>query len=72
MAMEQSLYAQVIKLSRKDLKFVATDRNKNEATFKFQEQLARSKRWFDIDLDCIKINFSTCEPDFYKKKIPKP
>ena len=38
MAMAQSLYAQVVKLRRKDLKFVATDKNKNEAKFKFQGQ----------------------------------
>ena len=51
MAMEQSLYAQVVKLCRKDLKFVATDRNKKEAKFKFQSQSARSQLWFDLDLD---------------------
>ena len=31
--MEQSLYAQVVKLRHTDLEFVATDRNKNEANF---------------------------------------
>ena len=36
MAMEQGLYAQVIMLHREDLKFVATDKIKNEAKFKFQ------------------------------------
>ena len=36
MVMEQGLYAQVIMLRPKDLKFVATDKNKNEAKFKFQ------------------------------------
>ena len=40
MVMEKSLYAQVVKLRRKDLKFVATDKNKNEAKFKFQGQCA--------------------------------
>ena len=35
MAMEQSLYAQVIKFRRKDLKFDAADKNKNESKFKF-------------------------------------
>ena len=34
MAMEQGLYAQVVNICRKDLKFVATDKNKNEAKFK--------------------------------------
>ena len=67
MAMEQSLYAQVIKFRRKDLKFDAADKNKNESKFKFQGQSGRSRLWFDLDLDWIDINFSTYEPDFYKK-----
>ena len=40
---------------------------KNEAKFKFQGQSTRSQRWFDLDLDWIEVNFSTCEPDFYNK-----
>ena len=64
MAMEQNLYAQVVKLRCKHLKFVATDRNKNEAKSKFQGQSARSQTWFDLDLDWIVINFSSREPDF--------
>ena len=67
MAMDQGLYAQVIMIRRKDLKFVATDKNKNEAKFKFQGQSARSQRWFDLDLDWIEVYFSTREPDLYKK-----
>ena len=67
MAMEQSLYAQVIMFWRKDLKFDAADNNKNESKFKFQGQSARSQLWFDLDLDWIDMNFSTLEPDFYKK-----
>ena len=35
MAMEQGLYAQVVMLRQKDLKFVATGKIKNEAKFKF-------------------------------------
>ena len=31
MATEQKLYAQVIKISKKDLKFIAANKNKNEA-----------------------------------------
>ena len=65
--MEKSLYSQVIRIHRKGLKFVATDKNKNEAKFKFQGPLARSQQWFDLDLDWIEMNFSTREPDFYKK-----
>ena len=60
--MEQSLYAQVVKLHCKDLKFVATDKNKNEAKFKLQGQSARSQIWFDLDLDWIEINFTSREP----------
>ena len=67
MAMEKSLYAQVIKFRRKDLKFDAADKNKNKSKFKFQGQFVRSRLWFDLDLDWIDINFSTREPDFYKK-----
>ena len=51
MEMEQCLYAHVVKLSCKYLKFVATDRNKNEDKFKFQGQSARSQIFFDLDLD---------------------
>ena len=66
MAMEQGLYAQVIMPCREDLKFVAANKNKNEAKFKFQGQSARSQRWFDIDLDWIGVSFSTRDPDLYK------
>ena len=65
--MEQGLYAQVVKIRRKDMIFFATDKNKNEAKFKFQGQSTRSQRWFDLDLYWIEVNFSTREPDFYKK-----
>ena len=51
--MKQSLYAQVDKVRRKDLLFVAADKNKTEAKFKFQGQSARSQLWFDLDLDWI-------------------
>ena len=57
----------MIILRREDLKFVATDKIKNEAKFKFQGISARSQRWFDLEFDWIEVNFSTCEPDFYKK-----
>ena len=58
---------EVIKFRRKDLKFDAADKNKNESKFKFQGQSGRSRLWFDLDLDWIDINFSTLEPDLYKK-----
>ena len=65
--MKQSLYAQVVMFWRKDLKFDAADKNKNESKFKFQGQYPRSQLWFDLDLDWIDMNFSTREPSFYKK-----
>ena len=58
METEQGLYAQVVNLRYKYLKFVATDENKNGAKFKFQGQSERSQLWFDLDLDWIEINFS--------------
>ena len=67
MAMEQGLYAQVVKVDRKDLEFIAENKNKNEAKFKFQGQSARSQSWFDLDFDQIEVNFSTREPNLYKK-----
>ena len=65
--MGQSLYAQVIMFRRDELKFDAADKNKNVSKFKFQGQSRRSRLWFDLDLDWIDINFSTCEPGFYAK-----
>ena len=65
--MEQSLDAQVIKFRRKDLPFDAADKNKNESIFKFQGQSAISQLSFDLNLDWIDMNFSTCEPHFCKK-----
>ena len=67
METEQGLYAQFVKLRREDFKFFATDKNRNEAKFKFQGKSARSQRWFDLELDWIEVNFSTCDPGFYKK-----
>ena len=49
------------------MEFISANRNKNKAKFKSQGQSARSKRWFDIDFDRIEVNFSTHEPDLYKK-----
>ena len=53
MAMEQGLYSQVVKLCRKDLKFIAANKDKNEAKFKFLGQSARSQHWFDLEFDRI-------------------
>ena len=65
-AMQQRLYAQVVKLRRKDLKLIAANKNKNEAKFKFQGQSARSHRWFDFDFDCIELSFSQHDLDLYE------
>ena len=65
--MEPGLYAQVVKLRQKYLKWIAENKNKNEAKFKFQGQSARSQRCFDLGFDCIELSFITCETDFYKK-----
>ena len=51
--------------------FITEDRNKNEAKFKFQGQYARSQRWFDLGFDYIEVNFSTREPDLYKKLVQR-
>ena len=65
--MEKLLYAQVVMISWKDLKFIAENNNKNEAKFKLQGPSAISQCWFDLDFDCIEVNFITHAPDFYKK-----
>ena len=44
MSTEQGLYAQVVKIRQKYLKFIAENKNKNEAKFKFQGQSVRSQR----------------------------
>ena len=66
MAMEKGLYAHVVKLCCKYLKFVETDKKKDESKFKFQGQSARSQQWFDLDFDWIEVEFSTRETYFYK------
>ena len=65
MEMEQGLYAKVVKLRQKDLKFIAANRNKNEAKFKFQGLSEISQCWFHLEYDWIEVSFSTREPDFY-------
>ena len=56
----------MVKLRRKDLKFIAANKNKNEAKFKFQGLSARSQRWFDLGFDWIEVTVSTSKPDLYK------
>ena len=65
--MEQGLYAQVFMLRQKYLKITEANKNKNEAKFKFRGQYERSQCWFDLDFDWIEENFSTREPELYRK-----
>ena len=44
MSTEQGLYAQAVKLRQKYLKFIAANKNKNGAKFKFQGLFERSQR----------------------------
>ena len=67
MAMEQGLYAQLVKIRQKDLEFIEENKNKNEAKFKLQGQSAISQRWFDLEFDLIEVHFSTHKPDFIEK-----
>ena len=67
MSTEQGLYSQVVMLFRKDLKITKANKNKNEAKFKLQVQSERSQSWFDLGFDWIGEDFSTHEPDFYRK-----
>ena len=53
MAIEQALYAQVVVICRKGLKFTEPNKNKNEAKFKSQGQFSTSQRWFDLEFDWI-------------------
>ena len=50
MAIKQGLYAQLLVLRRKYLRLTEANKNRNEDTFKFQGQSARSRsqRWFDV------------------------
>ena len=56
----------MVKLHLKDLKFIAANKNENKDKFKFQGLSKISQRWFDLEFDWRKVNFSTREPDFYK------
>ena len=71
MSLDHGLYSQVVMLCRNHLKTTEANKNKNESKFKFQGQSARSQRWFDPNFDWIGVNFSTHEPDFYRKIFQK-
>ena len=65
--MQQGLYAKVVKIRQKELKFIAANKSKNEAKLNFHGQSARSQRWFDLDFGWIGVYFIPREPDLYKK-----
>ena len=67
MALETLLYAQVVVIRRKDVKLTGENKNKNKVKIKFQGHSTRSQRWFKLDFDWIKVNFSTYEFKFYRK-----
>ena len=58
------MYAQVVIIRRRNLDDIK-EKDKTKK-FNFQGQSARTKRWFDIDHECLKEKFMTREPDFYK------
>ena len=64
---EKGLNAQVVVLCKNYLKITEANTNKNEDKLKIQGQSARSQGWFDLDFDWIEENFSTREPELYKK-----
>ena len=69
--MEQGLYAQVVKLRRKDLKSIAVNKNKKEAKFKFQGQYARSQCWYNIDFGQIEKKIAHLSLIYLKKNAEK-
>ena len=64
--MEIKFYAQVVMIRRRE----SDDKNELYKTkiYSFQQKSARTKHWFDLDHECLKENFMTREPYFYKKK----
>ena len=51
MAMEQGLYEQVVMIRRNNLD--NKKEKENTKKYKFQGQSARSKRWLDLDHECL-------------------
>ena len=62
MATEKGLYAQVFMIRQNYLKINKENNDKNEVTFVYKGQSARSQRSFDLGFDWIEENFSTREP----------
>ena len=60
------MYSQVVIIRRKTEVEEAHNNSKKKCKYYFQGKSERSQRWFDIDLDWLKYNFMTMEPEFYK------
>ena len=67
MATEQGLYAQVVKMIQKYLKFIEEIGIKMKLNSSSKVNLQDNSVWFYLDFDWIGVNFSTREPDFYKE-----
>ena len=62
MATENGLYAQVVMIRRRE----SDDKKEKYKTkkYNFQGKPARTKRWSDLDHECLKENFMTHETYF--------
>ena len=66
-ACEESVYAQVVRICRKNMIENKYTGKKTKRKYLFQGQSAKSKYCFDIDIEWVEGNFSTREPQFYKR-----
>ena len=57
----------MVNIRRKGLKFIAENKDRNEAKFKFQGQSARSHCWFDLELYYIEVNLALVILIFIRK-----
>ena len=65
--MEEILYAQVARIRHKSIDQKKNTGEKPKIIYLFQGRSSRSKHWFDLDIKWIVDNFSTREPQFYKR-----
>ena len=66
-ALEEILYAHVVRICRKSMVQKKDTGKQPKRKYLFQEQSARSKHWFDLDIEWFEEKFSTREPQFYKR-----
>ena len=66
-SLEESLYAQVVRIRPKSLVQKKYTREKPKRRYLFQGQSAISKHWFDLDIELVEEKFSTREPQFYNR-----